>query len=106
MKKLLITCTDLMMIQFLVPHVKHLSENGYQVDIACSVVAGGQRHVDNLVASATGKTVDALCQCIENQEHDMICINDPDEATEILALAEKLRGAFEKILPEKSRFEK
>lgn len=38
MKKLLITCTDLMMIQFLVPHVKHLSENGFHVEVACSVV--------------------------------------------------------------------
>ena len=38
MKKLLITSTDLMMIQFLVPHVKHLSENGFHVEIACSVV--------------------------------------------------------------------
>ena len=40
MKKLLITSTDLMMIQFLVPHVKHLSENGFHVEIACSVVGG------------------------------------------------------------------
>ena len=38
MKKLLITSTDLMMIQFLVPHVRYLSENGYAVEIACSVV--------------------------------------------------------------------
>ena len=38
MKKLLITSTDLMMIQFLVPHVRHLSEQGFHVEIACSVV--------------------------------------------------------------------
>lgn len=38
MKKLLITSTDLMMIQFLVPHVRYLSRNGYAVEIACSVV--------------------------------------------------------------------
>lgn len=44
MKKLLITCTDLMMIQFLVPHVRYLSENGYRVEIACSNV--GQRMDD------------------------------------------------------------
>ena len=34
MKKILITSTDLMMIQFLVPHVRYLSENGYAVEIA------------------------------------------------------------------------
>lgn len=44
MKKLLVTCTDLMMIQFLVPHVRYLSKNGYWVDIACSQV--GQRMDD------------------------------------------------------------
>lgn len=38
MKKLLITSTDMMMIQFLIPHVRYLSENGYAVEIACSVV--------------------------------------------------------------------
>lgn len=38
MKKLLITSTDMMMIQFLIPHVKYLSENGFCVEIACSVV--------------------------------------------------------------------
>lgn len=44
MKKLLITSTDMMMIQFLIPHVRYLSENGFQVEIACSVV--GQRLED------------------------------------------------------------
>ena len=38
MKKILITSTDMMMIQFLIPHVRYLSENGYTVEIACSVV--------------------------------------------------------------------
>ena len=37
-KKLLITCTDSMMKQFLEPHVIHLVENGYSVDVACSEV--------------------------------------------------------------------
>lgn len=38
MKRLLITSTDMMMIQFLIPHVRYLSENGYTVEIVCSVV--------------------------------------------------------------------
>lgn len=45
MKKLLITSTELMMIQFLVPHVKHLSENGFHVEIACSEVGGRMEEV-------------------------------------------------------------
>jgi len=47
MKKLLITCTELMMIQFLVPHVKYLAENGFRVEIACSDVGGRMEEVRN-----------------------------------------------------------
>lgn len=44
-KKILITSTDLMMIQFLVPHVKYLSEHGYEVEVACSEVGGRMKEV-------------------------------------------------------------
>lgn len=47
MKKLLITSTELMMIQFLVPHVKYLAENGFHVEIACSDVGGRMEDVRN-----------------------------------------------------------
>ena len=40
MKRLLLTCTDLMAIQFLVPHMKYLSEHGFSVELACSEVGG------------------------------------------------------------------
>lgn len=40
MKRILITSTDLMMVQFLLPHVKNLSEKGYDVEVACSDVGG------------------------------------------------------------------
>ena len=39
-KRLLITSTDLMMIQFLWPHVITLSQNGFDIDLACSNVGG------------------------------------------------------------------
>lgn len=50
MKKLLITSTDLMMIQFLVPHVRYLSQKGFQVEIACSEVGGRMEEVRQAVA--------------------------------------------------------
>lgn len=56
MKKLLITSTELMMIQFLVPHVKYLSENGFRVEIACSEVGGRMEDVRNALESV----VDAI----------------------------------------------
>lgn len=39
-ERILVTSTDLMMIQFLVPHIINLSENEYHVEIACSNVGG------------------------------------------------------------------
>ena len=56
MKKLLITSTELMMIQFLVPHVKYLSENGFRVEIACSEVGGRMEEVRKTL----GGTVKAI----------------------------------------------
>lgn len=38
MKKILVTSTDLMMVQFLLPHIENLCNNGFIVDIACSNV--------------------------------------------------------------------
>lgn len=39
-KRILITSTDVMMYQFLLPHVCNLSKNGFIVDIACSYAKG------------------------------------------------------------------
>lgn len=44
-KKILITSTDVMMLQFLVPHVFYLQKQGYEVEVACSNV---EEHVDEL----------------------------------------------------------
>lgn len=55
MKKLLITSTELMMIQFLVPHVKYLSEQGWHVEIACSEVGGRMDDVRNALEGVVKK---------------------------------------------------
>ena len=39
-KRVLVTSTDLMMIQFLAPHIQNLAEHGYEMEIACSDVGG------------------------------------------------------------------
>jgi len=40
MKRILVTSTDVMMIQFLVSHILHLFQNDYIIDIACSHADG------------------------------------------------------------------
>ena len=46
-KRILVSSTDLMMIQFLVPHIIYLSENGFYVEIACSNVGGRVDEIRN-----------------------------------------------------------
>lgn len=93
MKKLLVTSTDLMMIQFLITHVSFLTENGYEVDIACSDVGSRIMDVKNKI---NGKiklhTIDLvrnpmriqnsrgyrqLKDLINNNQYDLIWTNEP-----------------------------
>lgn len=92
-KRLLLTCTDLMAIQFLVPHIKYLSENGFSVKLACSVV--GDR-LDDLRARLDGvceietvrlvrspfsfsnlKGYGDLKRIIDSEKWDIIWTNEP-----------------------------
>lgn len=50
MKRLLLTCTDLMAIQFLVPHVKYLSQHDFSVELACSDVGGRMEELQAALA--------------------------------------------------------
>ena len=54
-KRLLVTSTELMMVQFLVPHIKYLSQNGFKIDIACSNVGGRIEEVHATLAPYTNK---------------------------------------------------
>lgn len=45
MKKILITSTDVMMAQFIIPHIDYLCNEGYSVDVACSKVQGFDEEV-------------------------------------------------------------
>ena len=93
-KRLLITSTDLMMVQFLIPHVIHLSQNGFDVEIACSDV--GDRmdevreklkdfvkaiHIVRLVRSPASPTnlkgYGDMRKVIENGNYDIIWTNEP-----------------------------
>ena len=72
-------------------------------------VASGQfqpYEVDNLVKAVTPGKLEQACRAIENQAHAMICVNDPDGDVDFEAMAAALRQSFEKILPQKSSYEK
>ncbi len=72
-------------------------------------IASGNFHpycTDNVVACANESNVPNIVDIVENQKHDMICINDPEKDADFETLSEKVRNSFKKILPEKSSFEK
>lgn len=57
-KNILVTSTDVMMIQFLVPHVVHLVELGANVDIACSKAEGYKKeNYENKIKELLPNTV-------------------------------------------------
>ena len=72
-------------------------------------VAGGQfspQIIDNLVTSICDETIDSLCACIEEQQHDYICLNDPEGEIDFPGLSARLRASFGKLLPDRSSFER
>lgn len=62
--------------------------------------------IDNVVNSVDENSIEMLCDIIQSQSHDMICINDPEQEVDFEELSMRLRDSFLKILPEKSSFEK
>lgn len=85
------------------------SDNVNQWIVLWWQIASGQfmpTVIDNLVASVTADTIDEFCFAIENQKHDYICLNDPETEIDFEQLAQRLITSFEKILPEKSTFER
>lgn len=93
-KRLLITSTDLMMVQFLVPHVINLSGQEFDIDIACSEVGNRFNEVENklsqyvrhiykvsLQRSPLSKNningYHEMQQIINNGKYDFIWTNEP-----------------------------
>ncbi|WP_249310525.1 glycosyltransferase [Congzhengia minquanensis] len=110
MKNILITSTDLMMIQFLIPHVIYLSKNGYEVTIACSNVGNRMEEIKQKIGNKIGFREVRLCRkplklgnlkgykdlkdLIENGNFDLIWTNEPvmGVMTRLAAIGERKKG--------------
>lgn len=72
-------------------------------------VASGQfapYNTSSDVACINEHTIDCLCNEITGQRHDMLCLNDGETPVDFESLKTSLIRAFERILPEKSSFER
>ena len=61
--------------------------------------------VSSAVSDIIDSRLDQLCDMIEHQCKDMICLNDSTEYVDFEKASGRLRASFECILPEKSSFE-
>ena len=114
MKRILLTCTDLMTIQFMVPHIRYLAENGFSVDLACSVVGDrlddvkhavgnvAKIHTLRLVRSPFSPTnlkgYGDLKKILEENEYDIIWTNEPVMGVMTRLAARKVRKKGTKVL--------
>lgn len=85
------------------------SDNVNQWVVLWWQIASGQFSpgvVDNLVSAVNENTIDEFCHAIMNQSREYVCVNDPEDQIDFEKLSTRLKGAFEKLLPDKSSFEK
>lgn len=93
-KRILVTSTDLMMAQFLIPHMLYLAQSGFDIEIACSDVGGRMEeirqklqgkvngiHVVRLVRSPSSpsnlKGYRDMKRVISAGQYDIIWTNEP-----------------------------
>lgn len=84
------------------------SDNVNQWVVLWWQVASGQFSpavIDNLVEIINEANIDRLCDTIENQRRNYICLNDPENPVDFERLSKRLISSFAKLLPEKSSFE-
>lgn len=115
MKLLLVTSTDLMMIQFLVPHIIYLSQNGYEIELACSNVGGRLDEVRNVLSPYTSAIHEVrlkrsplslrnfsgygdMVKIMSNKNYDIIWTNEPVMGVVTRLAARKLRNNGSKVL--------
>lgn len=113
MKKILVTSTDMMMMQFLIPHVKYLREQGYDVEVACSEVGNRFAEVQNVLGEEKTHQVrlqrnplkpsnleglSDLKKIINDGNYDLIWTNEPVMGVMTRLAAKKARKKGTKVL--------
>ena len=113
MKKILETSTDMMMMQFLVPHVKYLREQGYDVEVACSEVGSRFAEVQNTLGEdkthrvrlqrnplkpSNLKGLSDLKRIINSGNYDLIWTNEPVMGIMTRLAAKKARKKGTKVV--------
>lgn len=114
-KHILVTSTDMMMVQFLIPHLKKLKERGYEIEVACSNVGGRLDEVrEKLCTTADAVHMVRLVRApfkvsnlkgyldlkriIDKKHFDIIWTNEPVMGVMTRLAAQKARRRQTKVL--------
>lgn len=114
-KRILVTSTDLMMVQFLVPHIINLSENGLEVEIACSDVGGRMDEVRKKLEKYTKaiyivrlkrspvsvsniKGYQDMKKVLQNNNYDIVWTNEPVMGVVTRLVTQKSRKKGTKVM--------
>ena len=112
-RRLLVTSTDLMMVQFLLPHVLYLRANGYEVEVACSDVGGRLAEVRKRLGTDSVHQVSltrspfrfgnlygyrALVKIINAGKFDLIWTNEPVMGVMTRLAARRVRKLGTKVI--------
>ena len=114
-KRILVTSTDLMMAQFLIPHMLYLAQSGFDIEIACSDVGGRMEeirqklqgkvngiHVVRLVRSPSSpsnlKGYRDMKRVISAGQYDIIWTNEPVKGVVTRLAARNVRKNGVKVL--------
>ena len=118
-KRILITSTDVMMYQFLLPHVHYLSELGYVIDVVCSHAnlyekEGYHEYIKANLPSTShfypvdlkrspfslknSKGIKVIKSIIESNSYDLIWTNEPVMGVITRLAAKKARKRGSKVL--------
>ncbi len=87
-------------------HLSNVSDYLFRYDMLAAGAFVPRGMGDCRLLTLADDTIEGICRDIERQRWRMICLNDSERIADFEALRDRLNGAFQRLLPEKSSYEK
>lgn len=87
-------------------HLTDVSDYLFRYDALASGAFVPRSMGDSRLVTLADDSLEAICRDIETRRWRMICLNDSERIADFESAAARLNAAFERILPERSSYEK